>query len=129
MKKISMTINAPVIMLRDFIWTHGRYDEVALKKFIDDFNPDIVFCPRYLSPKIMRLEKIVSTMTEAPFVAFTGDDDASLPTYGNWLSRLRKRKIHNQFKEHVSLYKHFLLSAKIKQRNTQKSMELRLLPS
>ena len=107
MKKISMTINAPVIMLRDFIWTHGRYDEVALKKFIDDFNPDIVFCPRYLSPKIMRLEKIVSTMTEAPFVAFTGDDDASLPTYGNWLSRLRKRKIHNQFKEHVSLYKHF----------------------
>ena len=107
MKKISMTFNTPVLMLRDFIWTHGRYDEVALQKFIKDFNPDIVFCPRYISPKLMRLENIVSTMPDAPFVAFTADDEASLPTYGNMLSRLRKRKIHNRFKEHVSLYKHY----------------------
>ena len=57
----------------------------------------------------MRFERLVSSMTYSPFVAFTADVEASVPTYGSWLSRIRKRIIHKRFTEHISLYKHYLM--------------------
>src|SRR5690606_22099330 len=94
--------------MRDLIWLAGRYDLKAMQKFVDDFQPDIVFCPRLLSPKLMRLEKLVSKMTTAPFVAFTADDEVSLmqvsysPLF--WMKRLVFR---SYFKDHVKIYKHY----------------------
>lgn len=96
--------------IRDMIWLLGRYNKIELQKFIDDFNPDIIFCPRLLTPKLLRLENIVSKMTNAPFVAFTADDEASLkqvnysPLY--WLKRIFFRKA---FQNHVKLYKHYFM--------------------
>ena len=45
MKKVSMSFNTTVHIIRDFIWLNGRYNTDSLKNFIQDFNPDIVFCP------------------------------------------------------------------------------------
>lgn len=112
MKKASMWIHVPILMLRDFIWYYGRYNTESLKAFVNDFQPDIVFCPRLISPKLMRLENLVSTMTKAPFVAFTGDNEASMegisfsPLY--WL---RKFYIHKMFGKHVHLYAHYFMSS------------------
>lgn len=109
MKRMSMTMNTPVKMMQDFIWMTGRYDTGALREFVQEFDPDIVFCPRYISPKLMRLEKTVSTMTKAPFIAFTADDEASVPKYGSILSCLRRKAINRLFSKHVSLYKHYFM--------------------
>lgn len=108
MKKVSTVIHTPVMMLRDFIWCNGHYNKQALKEFVENFNPDIVYCPRLITPKLMRLEKLVSTITKAPFIAFTADDEASLmqvnysPLY--WMRRLW---IRHKLKSHVKLYKHY----------------------
>jgi hypothetical protein len=97
-------------VVRDLIWLNGRYDKKTMKKFIDDFTPDIIFCPRLLTPKLLRLERTVGTMTDAPFVAFTADDEASLkqisysPIY--WIRRLLFRRA---FKKHIILYKHYFM--------------------
>lgn len=113
LKKLSLHIHTVMMLIRDFIWCNGRYNIKELKHFIDDFNPDIVFCPRFISPKLMRLEKIVSTMTSAKFIAFTADDEASLhqmsfsPLY--WLRRLW---IRGKFREHVKLYSHYFTFSK-----------------
>lgn len=113
MKKVSTVIHTPVMMLRDIIWCNGRYNKVAIQEFVDEFAPDVVFCPRLITPKLMRLEKLVSTMTSAPFVAFTADDEASLlqvnysPLY--WMRRLWIRR---KFKKHVSLYKYYFTFSK-----------------
>lgn len=109
-KKISLWMHSPVLMIRDFIWCFGRYDEDTLKAFIGQFSPDIVFCPRLITPKLMRLERIVSKYTKAPFVAFTGDNEASLEGY-SWspLYWLRKFYIHRMFEKHISLYKFYLM--------------------
>ena len=109
MKKVSLWCHTPVMLIRDFIWLNGHYDKVALKKFIDDFNPDIIFCPRYLTPSLMRLENIVSKMTDAPFVAFTADDEASYREYNlspiYWLRRIW---VHHKFTKHViGFYEHY----------------------
>lgn len=105
MKKISGT---PVRLLRELVWSIGRYNKVALQKFIDAFNPDIVFCPRLSTWKLMRLEKIVAKMTNAPFVGFTADDEASFREYSfsplYWINRYF---FHGAFANHIGLFKHY----------------------
>ena len=110
LKMISSYIHEPMMIIRDAIWLLGRYDKGALKQFVDTFNPDIVFCPRMFSPKLGRLERLVSGMTKAPFVAFTADNEASLNCY-SWspLFWLRRLYIHHIFAKHVNLYKHYLM--------------------
>lgn len=95
-------------IVRDIIWLTGRYDKNSMYEFINKFNPDVVFCPRLLTPKLLRLENIVKDMTNAPFVAFTADDEASLmqvsysPLF--WIQRLLFRRA---FRNHAGLYKHY----------------------
>lgn len=97
-------------VIRDLIWLTGRYDKKAMQDFVNDFNPDIVFCPRLLTPKLLRLERTIMGMTKAPFVAFTADDEASLrqvsysPVY--WFRRFLFRKFFNK---HISNYKHYFM--------------------
>lgn len=105
MKKISGT---PVRLLRELVWNIGNFNKDVLKDFIGDFNPDIVFCPRLSTWKTMRIEKAVSKLTDAPFVAFTGDDEASYrefslsPLY--WINRFF---FHQAFKKHIGTFKHY----------------------
>lgn len=110
LKQLSLYMHTPMMMLRDAIWCWGRYDKKALKQFVDDFKPDVVFCPRMFTPKLRRLETIVSTMTDVPFVAFTADNEASLNCY-SWspLFWLRRLAIHYSFKKHVGLYRHYFM--------------------
>lgn len=109
-KKLSMWMRTPVVMLQDIIWMTGRYDKVALQKFIDDFNPDIVFCPQLGNPKMWRLEQIVKSMTDAPFVAFTADDEASYKQY-SWspLFWLRRWYCHKGLKQAVKMFSHYFM--------------------
>jgi hypothetical protein len=55
-------------VIRDLIWLTGRYNKNELQEFINDFSPDVVFCPRLLTPKLLRLERTIMGMTNAPFV-------------------------------------------------------------
>lgn len=111
LKKISTYIHSPMMILNDFIWSCGHYDKSALKNFIDDFQPDVIFSPRMGSVKLFRLERIVSEITSVPIVAFTGDNEIGYdvvsysPLY--WLRRwytnrmfLRNCKIYNYYFMH-----------------------------
>lgn len=107
MKRISGT---PVKLAREALWNIGRLDRKALAGFIADFKPDVVFCPRLLTWKLMRIEKAVAKLTNAPFVAFTGDDEASFmersydPLF--WLNRWA---FHKTFARHSRLYSHYFM--------------------
>lgn len=96
--------------LREWIWLHGKYDEEALLRFISDFKPDLVFSPRYATRKIMKLERLVHQMTDAPFLAFTADDEYTLrqvrisPVY--WVRRLLSRR---DLKRNTAFYEKYLM--------------------
>lgn len=110
MKRIS---GETLRLVRECLWGMGRIDFDALSRFVKEFNPDIVFCPRRLTWKMMRLEKLVSRVTVAPFVAFTGDDEVSFREYSFsplfWINRFIFRKA---FRRHCGLYKaYYTLSA------------------
>lgn len=102
MKKIA---NEPIRFLRDMIWLTGRYNKQGLQSFIEDFNPQIIFSTRLLTPKLMRLEKIISRYTSAPIIAFTADDEASLKQVSfSPLFWIRRISFNIAFKNHIKLY-------------------------
>lgn len=109
MKKLTLWCRTPVVALQDAIWVMGQYDVQAMAKFVKAFNPDVVYCPRKVTPKLIRLERLVRTLTDAPFVAFTADDEASYQQY-EWspFYWMRRWCIHRQFEKHVpGFYKHY----------------------
>lgn len=107
MKKISGT---PVRLIRELLWNTGRIDRRSLADFVKEFNPDVVFCPRLLTWKLMRIEKAIARITDAPFIAFTGDDEASFREYNFnplfWLNRLA---FHKALSRHAKLYSHYFM--------------------
>ena len=68
----------PARLLRDFVWRYGKYDLEAMRQFVQCFNPDIIFSQRRGSIKMCRLENTIRRFTNAPIVAYTGDDEYSL---------------------------------------------------
>ena len=106
-------MHTPIVMLQDFIWMTGRYDKAALQRFIGGYKPDVVFCPQLGNPKMWRLEKLVKGMTDVPFVAFTGDDEASYQQVSKSpLFWLRRWYCHNGLKNSVKIFSHYFMHSK-----------------
>lgn len=93
---------------RDLVWFHARYDEAAIRGFIKSFNPDIVFCPRLATLKMIRLEMLVAQYTCAPFIAFTGDNEYSLRQFRYsllwWYVHLKKHRIIKKWAQRYKMY-------------------------
>ncbi len=100
-------------LLRDIVWRFGKYNTAELRKFIEEFNPDIIFSQRKGSVKMCRLEKTVSSMTNAPLTAYTGDDEYSLKQFSLspffWIHRLWVRR---WLKKVIPTYKLFYSQSK-----------------
>ena len=92
----------------DILWAYGRYDLRALKAFIDDFNPDIIFCPHLFSIKVRRIERIIHRMVNTPMVAFTGDIEASTKVFScNPLLWMRVLYLASKYSKHVKIFKQY----------------------
>lgn len=82
--------------LRDLIWKIGRWKSSQLKKFLDDFQPDLIFQPIYSKPYINELALYVKEYTGVPMLGYISDDNYTLrqfrlsPLY--WIDRLWSRK-------------------------------------
>ena len=93
-------------LVRELLWLLGKYDVDAMKQFVDEFQPDVIFSERMATCKILRLEKIIYNLTNAPMFAFTGDDEYSLKQFSLspffWINRFMVRK---RLRENVKYYK------------------------
>ncbi len=80
---------------RDLIWKIGKWKTPELVKFIDDFNPDLIFQPVYYSSHLNDIAQFVKKHTGARMVGYISDDCYTLrqfrfsPLY--WVDRLWKR--------------------------------------
>lgn len=93
---------------KDLVWFFGRVNKEKLRNFVDDFSPDIVFCPHLFDARFWRLERLIRQYTKAPFIAFTGDAEVSLK-YTNWspLFWMRQLFMHNLFWKHIKIFSHY----------------------
>jgi len=110
---ISKTHSEFFKVLRDILWLTGRYDVEAIRRFTDDFKPDIIFTQRYATVKMLRLEKLLQRITNLPIVALTGDNEYSLkvlefsPFF--WMRRLN---LHFSLNRMAKNYSHYYTSSK-----------------
>lgn len=106
--KISKTHSSFFRLIRDFLWLFGRYDIEGLTKFINEFNPDLIFTQRVGSVKLCRLERIVKSIACCPMVALTGDNEYSLKMISFspffWVRRIMVHSALNKTIPYYSMY-------------------------
>ncbi len=63
-----------VQIARELVWKFARWDKEAIKQFVQDFNPDVIFAPCYGTHYMIRLTNLVSGFCCAPIVSYISDD-------------------------------------------------------
>ncbi len=95
-KGIKQVFGSFLRLLRDAAWLRVRWEETMLMDFLGEFKPDVIFSLRFSSRRILCMERFLHSVTGAPVIAFTGDDEYSLrqinasPLY--WIRRLQLRR-------------------------------------
>lgn len=83
--------------IRDFLWRISRWKTAALKQFILDFNPDIIFAPMYGAVYMHRIDCYVAKLTGKQLISYVSDDHLTFRQHSwspiFWLNRLR---LHHQ---------------------------------
>ncbi len=95
-------------LFKELCWFLGRIDELALRKFIEDFSPDIVFCSHLFDISFYKIENLIRKFTKVPMIAFTGDSEVSFNAY-NWspLFWLRQLILNKLFWRHIKIFSHY----------------------
>ena len=85
-----------MLWLRDLIWKLGNWKTDELKRFIDEFNPDIIFQPVYFSTYLNEIALFAKKHSGKKMLGYISDDCYTLrqfslsPLY--WIDRLVKRQ-------------------------------------
>lgn len=77
-------------LAREVVWKLGGWKTPALKKFVKDFDPDIVFVPIFPYAYMGRIQKYVSTMANKPTVCYLADDNYSYESCHNIYDYLQR---------------------------------------
>ena len=70
-------------LLREIVWKFGHWKTPALKKFVLDFNPDIIFIPIYPVAYMGRIQRYIAKLTGKPTVCYLADDNYSYDSCQN----------------------------------------------
>lgn len=82
--------------IKDAFWNLSKWKNDNLKKFIDDFNPDIIFAPCYGKVFLQKLTRFIANYTGKKVISYISDDAYTLkqfrfsPLY--WLRRFALRR-------------------------------------
>ena len=87
----------------DFLWDLGLWKNKNLRKFIKDFNPDVIWCESYPSKCIHQLGMYVSKVSEKPSVLFLQDEVYNYVPGMDISSKLRRLFIRSAVKKHIKM--------------------------
>lgn len=95
--------------LRNCIWKFGRWKSVELKKFIDDFQPDLIFAQLQDKMYLNNLVSYVQHYTGKPLCLYAWDDIYSLKQFSLsplfWIDRfMQRRSIRKVVRQSQILY-------------------------
>lgn len=83
-------------LVREFVWKFGHWKTRALRKFVEDFNPDIVFVPIYPTVYMGWIQKYIIKLTGKPTVCYLADDNYSYDSCNGILSYLHRFWLRKQ---------------------------------
>lgn len=83
-------------VLKHILWNRSNWKNEKLKKFIDQYNPDVVFAPCYGDKFMLRLTRFVGDYTGKKIISYISDDHYTLSQFSLspwfWLERFELRK-------------------------------------
>lgn len=81
---------------KEVLWGISKWKNKNLKKFVEEFNPDIIFAPCYGSHTLLSMDRYIAKLTNKPMISYISDDHYSLkhfrfsPLY--WINKFILRK-------------------------------------
>lgn len=75
---------------REFVWMLGHWRSKALKQFVKDINPDLLFIPIFPAVYMGWIQRYVIRKTKKPFVCYLADDNYSYDSCKGVLSYLHR---------------------------------------
>ena len=103
-------------MLREIIWMFGKVDHTELRKFVDEFKPDIIFLSFYYAAYVDRIALYIKKHYDVPMVLEAAIDIYSMKQFSCdplfWINRLYIRSmIRKTVRQSEKLY---VISEKMK---------------
>lgn len=84
-------------IMREVVWTFGRWKTPALDKFVEDFDADVYFVPIYPVVYMGKIQKYILKKFPKPYVCYLADDNYSYLACGKnplaYLHRFMLRKV------------------------------------
>ena len=72
-------------LAREVVWKLGHWKTKALKKFVQDFDPDIIFVPIFPYAYMGRIQEYIIKLTGKPTVCYLADDNYSYDACQDWI--------------------------------------------
>lgn len=87
------------------LWNISNWNNNNLKKFLDEYAPDIIFAPCYGDKFMLRLTRFVGDYTGKKIISYVSDDVYTLKQFNLspffWLDRF---SVRNQLRKTISYY-------------------------
>ena len=77
-------------LAREVVWKFGHWKSKALKKFVKDFNPDIIFVPIFPYAYMGRIQEYIIRLTGKPTVCYLADDNYSFDSCRDWMDYIHR---------------------------------------
>lgn len=77
-------------LAREIVWKLGHWKTKALKKFVLDFDPDIIFVPIFPYAYMGRIQEHVIHLINKPIVCYLADDNYSYDACQDWIDYIHR---------------------------------------
>ena len=77
-------------LAREIVWKLGHWKTKALKQFVLDFNPDVIFVPIFPLAYMGRIEEYIIELTGKPTVCYLADDNYSYDSCQDWIDYIHR---------------------------------------
>ncbi len=77
-------------LAREIVWKLGHWKTKALRQFVEEFNPDIIFVPIFPYAYMGRIQKYVIRLIEKPTVCYLADDNYSYDACQDWIDYVHR---------------------------------------
>lgn len=83
-------------LARECVWKFGHWKTKALRKFVKDFDPDILFIPIYPTVYMGWIQKYIIKLTGKPTVCYLADDNYSYDSCKNVFEYIHRAWLRRQ---------------------------------
>ncbi len=83
---------------REMVWTLGHWKSKALKNFVKEVDPDVIFVPIYPTAYMGKIQRYIKKLTGKPIVCYLADDNYSYDACKGFWSRVHRFMLRKQVK-------------------------------